>query len=1073
MNPTGLVKTSLITILTLGLAAQAPADEAEENNEWDVNAPPGEPRVIPIDTRNGTWMSLDVSPDGSTIAFDLLGDIYVVPSSGGDAKSIVSGLSWSMQPRFSPDGSEIAYTSDAGGGDNIWIASADGSNARQLTREDFRLLNNPYWSPDGRYVAARKHFTTTRSLGTGEIWMYHRNGGGGIAVVEKPDEKFQKELGEPAFSPDGRYIYFSADSTPGGTFVYAQDSNDQIFEIRRHDLHTGETESFVTGPGGAVRPAPSPDGRHLAFVRRIRAKSALFVKDLESGAERPIYRDLDQDMQEVWAVHGAYPNMAWMPDSRHLVFWAGGEIRRIDIGSREVTAIPFHVSDTRTVYEAPLPRSEVAPATFMTTMARNAEVSPDGSKVVFESVGRVYIKSLPDGVARRLTSDGGGNFEYDPSFSRDGRTIAFVSWSDADLGSIHSVRASGGRSKRLTSRPGHYHGPRFAPDGKFVVYEATDGGSLTSPDWSIETGVLVVPSDGGESRRITKNGGNPHFGARSDRLYVTRRAGDGNGRDLVSIDLNGEAPRVHATGKYLTRYEVAPDGAHLAFRENYHIYALPLPPGGKPLELTTTSDSVIVTKASGDGGNFPGWSGDGAMLHWSLGATLYSAARDELFRLPADDSEGGGYEAPDTGASLALELAADVPATVVALSGARIVTMSDEDGGVIEDGVIVVNRNRIEAIGERASIPVPDGAKLIDVTGKTIIPGLVDAHAHGSQGVGLIPQQNWKNYATLALGVTTVFDPSNDATEIFAAAEMQRTGQILAPRMYSTGDIVYGAKSTYFADVNSLDDAREHVRRLKAQGALAIKNYNQPRREQRQQVTVAAREENMLVVGEGGSLYHMDLSMVADGNSAIEHNLPQSMLYDDVLQLWRQTDVAYTPTLVVTYGGLTAETYWYQETEVWKHPILANFVPPDVLVPRSVRRLKAPDEDYYHVTAAATAKQLADVGVNVSIGAHGQREGLASHWEMWGFAQGGMSALEALRSATIAPAGKLGFDHDIGSLASGKLADLVVLDANPLEDIYQSDKVNMVMLNGRLYEAVSLDETVTGNRKTQPFYWQK
>jgi imidazolonepropionase-like amidohydrolase len=360
----------------------------------------------------------------------------------------------------------------------------------------------------------------------------------------------------------------------------------------------------------------------------------------------------------------------------------------------------------------------------------------------------------------------------------------------------------------------------------------------------------------------------------------------------------------------------------------------------------------------------------------------------------------------------------------------------------------------------------------VDVSGKTIIPGLIDAHAHGSLGVGVIPEQNWVTYATLALGVTTVHDPSNNATEVFAASEMQRTGRILGPRIFSTGDIVYGARSAYFADVSSLDDAREHVRRLKAQGAISIKNYNQPRREQRQQVTTAAREEGMLVVSEGASLFHMDLSMVADGNSAIEHNLPQSMLYEDVLQFWGQTNVAYTPTLVVTYGGLTAEDYWYQETDVWKHPILSNFVPPHILQPRSVRRIKAPDGDFHHVRSAATAKLLADRGVFVSIGAHGQREGLASHWEMWSFAQGGMSPIEALRSATLAPARSLGFDKDIGSLEAGKLADLVVLDANIVEDIYQSDKVNMVMLNGRLYDAATMNETVTGQRRTQPFYWQ-
>nr|MDJ0941597.1 amidohydrolase [Woeseiaceae bacterium] len=543
------VTVSALLLLALPLVAMA------DDGKWDVNDIPGDARSVAIDTREGTWMSLDVSPDGSTIAFDLLGDIYTLPIEGGEATAINSGLSWSMQPRFSPDGSQIAYTSDAGGGDNIWIMQADGSEPRALTNESFRLLNNPYWSPDGTYVAARKHFTTARSLGTGEIWIYHIKGGNGIAVVERPSEQHQKELGEPAFSPDGRHIYFSLDSTPGGTFIYAQDSNAQIFEIRRHDLETGVTESFVTGPGGAVRPTPSPDGRYLAFVRRIRAQSALFLKDLETGAERPIFADLDQDVQEVWAVHGVYPNMDWTPDSKSIVFWAGGGIRRIDIDSGEVTPIEFRVNDTRTVYDAPLPKREVAPASFDSTMARNTEVSPDGSRVVYETAGRLYIKNLPDGAPRRLTRDPGDHFEFDPSWSRDGRRIAFVQWTDAGLGQVRTVSASGGRSRQVTDQPGHYHSVRFSPDGRSIVFEVSAGGYLTSPEWSMETGVFIAPADGGTMRRVTSDGSNPHFGARSDRLYVTRRDG---GRKLVSIDLNGEAERTHASGQYVTRFEVAP-----------------------------------------------------------------------------------------------------------------------------------------------------------------------------------------------------------------------------------------------------------------------------------------------------------------------------------------------------------------------------------------------------------------------------------------------------------------------------------------------------------------------------------
>ena len=1064
----------IFCLALLSITITAFAEEKSEEKTWDVNQIPGEAKTVSIDTETGTWMSLDVSPDGKTIAFDLLGDIYLLPMAGGEARAINGGLAWSMQPRFSPDGSEIAFISDAGGGDNIWIMQADGSNAKQLTKEDFRLLNNPFWSPDGQYLAARKHFTTTRSLGTGEIWLYHRDGGSGIAVVEKPSEKHQKELGEPAFSPDGRYIYFSLDKTPGATFIYAQDSNGEIFEIRRHDLQTGETKSFVSGAGGSVRPTPSPDGKTLAFVRRIRGESALFVKDLLSGAETPVYTGLDRDLQEVWAVHGTYPNMDWTPDSKSIVFWAGGKIRRVEVDSQRVSDIKFHVQDSRTVYIAPRPQVEVAPERFDTRMARNAAVAPDGSAIVFESAGRLYTRELPDGRPVRLTGDEGRHFEYDPSWSRDGKSIVYVNWSDDTLGQVHTVRARGGVSKQLTRNPGHYHGPRYSPDDQSIVFEVTKGGRLTSPDWAMETGVFHIPAAGlgknDVAQQVTGNGSNPHFGARNDRIYVTRKAESGDGVSLVSIDLDGEAARVLANGEFVRLFEVSPDDGHLAFRENYNVYVLPLPPGGKPLTLGTEVASLPMVRASGDGGNFPGWSENGSRLNWTLGPTAFSAGLDELFAATGPD-EDAAYTPPTEGHSLSITLRSDVPDGKVALTGARLITMASEDGGVIDNGVVVIEGNRITVVGGE-NTQIPADARVVDVSGKTIIPGLIDAHAHGSSGDGFIPQQNWMAYATLALGVTTVHDPSNDAREIFAAAEMQRTGQILAPRIFSTGDIVYGARSTYYAEINSLDDARHHIRRLKAQGAVSIKNYNQPRREQRQMVTAAAREEGMLVVAEGGSLFHMDLSLVADGNSTIEHNMPQSMLYDDVLQFWSQTNVAYTPTLVVTYGGLSAETYWYQESNVWEHEILSQFVPPHILQPRSVRRITAPFSEFYHVNSARTAKMLTDDGVMVSIGAHGQREGLAAHWEIWSFAQGGMSAIEALKTATITPARALGYEADLGSLEPGKLADLVIIDADVLADIYQTDHVSQVMLNGRLYDAKTLNETVTGDRKTRPFYWQ-
>ena len=283
----------------------------------------------------------------------------------------------------------------------------------------------------------------------------------------------------------------------------------------------------------------------------------------------------------------------------------------------------------------------------------------------------------------------------------------------------------------------------------------------------MQTGVLIVAASGGDVREVTSDGSNPHFGGRNDRLYVTRRGEAG--RSLVSIDLNGEKEKIHANGKDLSHYEVSSDDQHFAFRQNYHIYTLPLPPGGKPLDLSTSVSSVSMTKASGNGGNYPHWVEGGKTLAWSLGSTLFEAGVDELFVVVAEGEEDGAYKAPVNGASMSMRLQSDIPSSVVAFTGARLVTMSADDGGVIEDGVIVIEGNRIKAVGASGDIEIPAGAEQVDVSGKTIIPGLIDAHAHGPAGVGVIPEQNWAAYATLALGVTTVHDPSNDATEIFAA----------------------------------------------------------------------------------------------------------------------------------------------------------------------------------------------------------------------------------------------------------------------------------------------------------------
>ena len=1082
----------LTTALILGFASASQAAtavdtdkpaEPDKKQSWNVNQPPGAAKTVKLDTRTGTWMSVDVSPDGKTVLFDLLGDLYVMPITGGDAKPLTHSIAWEHQAKFSPDGKQIAFISDAGGGDNVWVMDADGNSpknpARAVTKEDYRLLNNPVWHPNGKYIAARKHYTGTRSAGSGEIWLYHADGvaatNKGVQLNEKPN--WQKDLGEPALSPDGKFLYYSQDTTAGRVFEYNKDSNKEIFKIFRQDLSDGSVEPFVQGAGGAIRPTPSPDGKYLAFVRRLRNKegsqSTLFLKNLDTGAETPVWAHLERDLQESWSMYGVYPAFAWTPDAKTIVVWAQGKIWRVDPFKGTAAEIPFRVVDTREVRDALRVPQVVAPDEFAVKQLRWAQVAPDGSRVVYSALGALYIKELPNGLPRRITQQT-SHFEFAPSFSRDGREVVYVSWSDDKLGAVRKLDLASGRETVITPKPGKYLAPRFSPDGKSVAYIKSRGGFLTTPWHGLDTGIYLAASDGkGVPTRLAKTGEAPQFGARNDAVYITRQAITNeveSSSKLIRIDLDDRQETEVAKGEFVSEYAVSPDGQWLGFVERFHAYVTPLPLVGKTISVGPKMDALPVRQLDVNAGTGLHWSGDSLRVHTTLGDQLFTTALREAFA-PVIDKQPG-FKPPEIGQKIGFNQAADKPRGKLVITGARIATMRTNDE-VINDGVIVIDGNRIAAIGAAGQVAIPADAQKLDARGKTIIPGLIDVHWHGGMGeTELIPQQSWVNYASLAFGLTTIHDPSNRNGEIFSSAELQRAGAIVGPRIYSTGSILYGAKAGVAAQVNGLDDALTHLKRQQANGAISVKSYQQPRREQRQQVLEAARQTGMMVVPEGGSMFQLNMSMIIDGHTGIEHAIPIADVYDDVKQLWSQTQVGYTPTLNVAYGGLDGEHYWYARTEVWKHPLLSQFVPRSVLESRSVRRETAPEEDFNVIRVARTAALLQRAGVPANIGAHGQREGLGAHWEMWMFGLGGMSSLEALRTATINPARYIGIDRDLGSLEVGKLADLVIISGDVLADIRQSDQISHVMQNGRLFEAATMNEVLSRNKPRKPFFFE-
>jgi imidazolonepropionase-like amidohydrolase/Tol biopolymer transport system component len=1063
------------------------------SKKWDVNHPPGPVQTVNIDTTSGTWISVDVSPDGKELVFDLLGDLYLLPIGGGEAKALTHSMAWDMQPRFSPDGKSIAYISDAAGGDNIWVMQKDGSAAHAISHETYRLLYNPVWHPNGQYVAARKHFSGTRSLGSGEIWLYHTGGSGaGVQLNEKPN--WQKDLGEPAFSPDGRYLYYSQDTTPGPQFEYNRDSHGQIYQILRRDLQEGKTRPLVGGPGGAIAPTPSPDGKYLAFVRRVSGQSTLFLKDLKTGVENAAWPELERDLQESWAVQGVYPGYAWLPGSRELVIWAKGGLWRLDPFSHQAKVIPFHVKDSREIRPAVRFAQAVAPEQFDVKQLRWANVAAQGDKVVYSALGYLYARPLPQGQARRLTSQT-QHFEFYPQFSRDGKRVVFSTWSDADGGSVRVLDLTSGKETVISRERGKYLEPAFSPDGKQVAFVKARGGYLTTPWYGLDTGVYLAASDGSSAPQlISEEGRAPQFGPASAQalgqpaLYVTRSQFTGEvdfHTDLIKIDLHSRAEQVIAKSEFATSYVLSPDASHLAFTERFHAFVSPLPLAGKTINFGKGGEALPLKQFDVHAGEYLHWSGDGKTLHYMLGDQLFSQPIGNSFAYtpPPAPAQGSAAAAPAAagtpaagspaappGIRIGLTVPAATPQGKIVISGARIISMKGDE--IIENGKIIIENNRIKAIGNSSEIASPSDAVAIDARGKTIIPGLIDVHWHGGMGEdGLIPQQSWINYASLAFGVTTIHDPSNQTAQIFGHSEMQRAGLVVGPRIFSTGTILYGAKGNFAAPVDSLDDALNHLKRQQAAGAFSVKSYNQPRREQRQQILEAARQTGMMVVPEGGALFQHNMNMVIDGHTGIEHALPLANVYDDVKQLWSQTAVGYTPTLGVGYGGLDGEHYWYAYSNVWQHPLLTRFVPKSLLEARSVRRELAPEADYNVFDIAKTATALQRRGVNVNLGAHGQREGLAAHWEMWTLFKGGMTPLEAIRSATLNGAKYLGMEKDIGSLEPGKLADLVIIEGDLLQNFLQSDRISQVMQNGRLYDS-NLDQVAPSHKKRQPFFFE-
>ncbi|GAB1343821.1 amidohydrolase family protein [Gemmatimonas sp.] len=1072
------------------ISAQAPANEAR----WDVTQPRGTTRTINFTTTEGTWMSVDLSPDGAWVVFDLLGHIYRMPATGGTATVLTqnSGVALNMQPRISPDGRTIAFITDRRGQYNLWVMDADGGNPRAVFTDLNATAFEPAWTPDGRFIVVRKGGRGGgEGAAPGGLWMYHKDGGSGVPLVAAGTGGVNGAPAWPSVSADGRYLYYqvSMNVDPREPIGGAQQlrrftfADGEVLDITNGE--TGDAAASRFSSGGGAAPEISPDGRWLAFARHIPdgtltfkghqfgPRTALWLRDMKTGAERMLMDPIEPMAASGSKTLGVLPRYKWAADGKSLVIMQGGKLRRLDAASGAVTTIPFSAEVSRTLSQMARREFRITDDPVQAKFFRWSSSSADGKRLAFQALGRVYVRDGATAGPRRLTPAAFGPLEFAPSWSPDGRQIAFVTWDDTLRGHVWTAPVAGGAPKRLSREPGDYTDPVWSADGRSVIVARGEGATargrtMTHNVWyditrfdamapaAGDTGVAIAminrpsgSSVGGEARRQLPR---PSIGPEGRVFWPEQRTGV-RGTTLRSVKSDGTDLRDHVTLPAADEILPSPDGRWLAFQEGDNVYVTPMVWGGVGAQLPRIEKrrgQIPVTQLTRDGGLFPRWR-TATTLEYASGALHF-----------VHDVTSGKTDT----LTMALSAPRAVPTGTIALTNARIVTIDNKR--VIDRGTVVVKGSRIACVGPCST----EGAdKVVDMAGKTIIPGLVDMHSHHyREWRGMRPRHDFEQAIYLAYGVTTTMDVSMYSQNMFPTAELIEVGEIVGPRGFSTGDNITAGDAARANEINSARDALAAVTKMASWGATSIKQYAQPRRDQRQWMAEAARSVGTNLTSEGGFFFE-NLGFIMDGQTGWEHAFSEVPLYADGAKFLGKAGATYSPTLVVAGPGPWSIEYWFQESDVWKDAKQRKWFPWRALVPHTRVRTLRPATDYsFPFIAQAMADIIAEGGWG-ALGSHGEHHGLAPHWELWmgATALGNHGALEV---ATMHGARFLGADRDLGSISVGKLADLIVLNGNPLENIRATADAAFVMKGGVLYDAMSLDQTWPKAVPFGPTYWQ-
>ena len=1085
--------------IPLPLLAPAGAADVSTDLGSRPRQPPGQvlplkpTRKIAFDTDEGTWMSVDVAPESGRIVFDLLGDLYALSPAGGQAIALTRGLPFDTQPTYSPDGQWIAFISDRSGAENVWMMRADGTQPRQVSfGDDHTVLVSPAWSADGRSIYVSRFLWSVDNY---ELWRYELDGQETLVVPIKaagqPRDSGIGSLGAVA-SPDGRSIYFARRNGPseGGVKV-------DSWSIVRRDVASGAEQTVIPegagaggrfGSGSYFRPALSPDGKLLAYAMRFGGQTGLRLRELASGTDRWLAFPIEHDQIQANSWQDLVPRYAFTRDGTALILSRKGKLERLPIGTgsggdgAHASPIPFQASVDLSL--GPLTRVAVKQETgpVRARLIQSPEQSPDGKSLAFSALGHVYVMPLRrGGVPRRLTA--GDTPESHPSWSPDGRSIAFVTWTALDAGQVWVAPAAGGEPVKISDAADFYTHPVFTRDGKTLLAVRSSHRARLERimDFGLSESSLVAWPVAGEAAPASQArviysglfGGKPHFGAEPGTVYVHSQAG------LTPIELASgiakPATLLKGPGWYFLEGAVpvddarlSPDGRYVLAFVAQQLHLVAAPPAGATLDLA--KPGLPHRRITDVGADYFEWADGGRTITWSAGSTFYRRSLSDIRLNPADAPSWAADTPPRssaarTGIEAVVEVPRDTPKGTLLLRGARLITMRGEEA--IDDADLLIRDGRIAALGRRGSVPLPAGAEIRDVSGKTIVPGFIDIHDHVADiRRDVIAMESWGLRARLAYGITTAFDPSSLSIDMFAYQDMVDAGILTGSRIPTTGMAMFS-----FNRLASLDEARALVSRYRDHYRTHnIKQYLIGNRKQRQWLVQAAAEMGVMPTTEGSLALKLDLGQMMDGFAGSEHALP-TPLYRDVVELVARSRTSYDGTLQIQNGGPPAQN----QLVVRDHPLGdAKFMRSRpygaAMHSAAMREWSDPSMLLYPRIGGDTARIQRAGGV-VGMGSHGEIPGPGLHWEMEAHVQGGMTPWEALRAGTLGSAEAIGRASEFGSIEAGKFADLAILNGDPREDIRLSHDIALVMKNGRLYDAATLDELWPRKRALPPSWF--